>query len=73
MRRIRLPPDVKMRKMGYFQSEEELFRILKMKPAFWGRSPLTFILEAADDIAYRTADIEMHLKVSLITGLFWKN
>ncbi|HUM83749.1 MAG TPA: deoxyguanosinetriphosphate triphosphohydrolase [Lachnospiraceae bacterium] len=51
--------DVKMRKMGYFQSEEELFRDIENETGLLGaRSPLTFILEAADDIAYGTADIE---------------
>ena len=49
----------KDKKMGYFQSEKELFeKIVGACNSRGKRHPLTFILEAADDIAYRTADIE---------------
>ena len=51
--------DVTEKKMGYFRSEEELFARIQEKTGTKGRrNPLTFILEAADDIAYATADIE---------------
>lgn len=51
--------NVKDKKMGYFQSEKNLFeQIVISTGAGHNRHPLTFILEAADDIAYRTADIE---------------
>lgn len=51
--------DCKDKKMGYFQSEKELFeKIVESCKSRGMRHPLTFILEAADDIAYRTADIE---------------
>ncbi len=51
--------DVTEKKMGYFRSEEELFSRIQEKTGTKGRrNPLTFILEAADDIAYATADIE---------------
>ncbi len=49
--------------MGYFKSEEEIFRKVEKETGLNGRrSPLAFILEAADDIAYATADIEDALK-----------
>ena len=45
--------------MGYYLADEELFhRITKATGAGNNRHPLTYILEAADDIAYKTADIE---------------
>lgn len=51
--------DIKTKKMGYFSSEEELYQKIDESCGTHGcRNPLTFILEAADDIAYRTADIE---------------
>lgn len=47
------------KKMGYFTSEQELFRdIVNSTGAVNCRYPLTFLLESADDIAYKTADIE---------------
>lgn len=51
--------DVRTKKMGWFTSENELFRkITDSTGAGSSRYPLTYILEAADDIAYLTADIE---------------
>ncbi len=51
--------DIRTKKMGYFYSERELFNeITHSTGAEQSRYPLTFILEAADDIAYLTADIE---------------
>ncbi|MBQ7288673.1 MAG: deoxyguanosinetriphosphate triphosphohydrolase [Clostridia bacterium] len=51
--------DIKTKKMGYYHAEEELFgQITGATGAGDCRYPLTFILEAADDIAYKTADIE---------------
>ena len=51
--------DLKMRKTGYFFSEEEIFDIIREETGTKdARNPLAFILEAADDIAYATADIE---------------
>ncbi len=47
------------RKMGYFASEEAVFRQIQEETGTRGaRNPLALILEAADDIAYATADIE---------------
>ena len=51
--------NIKDKKMGYYLADEELFhRITKATGAGNNRHPLTYILEAADDIAYKTADIE---------------
>lgn len=51
--------DVRTKKMGYFAAEQELFNdITGSTGAKDRRYPLTYILEAADDIAYLTADIE---------------
>lgn len=52
-------PDIKKRKLGYFKSEKDLFNdIQKVTGTLGKRNPMVFILEAADDIAYATADIE---------------
>jgi dGTPase len=60
--------NIKDKKMGYFHSEESLYRdIVKETTAADVRHPLTFILEAADDIAYRTADIEDAFKKGCIS------
>ena len=51
--------DIKTRKMGYYLADEKMFREIERETGMNGcRHPLTFILEAADDIAYKTADIE---------------
>ena len=51
--------DIKYKKMGYFYAEREVFQeITKGTGAGNNRYPLTYLLEASDDIAYKTADIE---------------
>ncbi len=51
--------DVKDKKMGYFAAEQALFEDITAGTGAVGcRCPLAFILESADDIAYKTADIE---------------
>ena len=51
--------DIRTKKMGYYFSEQELFgEVTESTGARCFRYPLTFILEAADDLAYKTADIE---------------
>lgn len=51
--------NIKDKKMGYYYAEKDLFEsVVTETGAENGRHPLTFILEAADDIAYKTADIE---------------
>lgn len=56
------------KKMGYFYAEQELYgRIAAACGTAGLRHPLTFILEAADDIAYKTADIEDAFKKGCIS------
>lgn len=51
--------NVLMKKVGYFYSEEKVFKNIKFVTGTTGnRHPLVFLLEAADDIAYTFSDIE---------------
>lgn len=51
--------NIKDKKMGYYFADQKIFEeITKETGAFKNRHPLTYILEAADDLAYKTADIE---------------
>lgn len=51
--------NIKDKKMGYYYADQELFEeVSKETGTFTSRHPLTYILEAADDLAYKTADIE---------------
>ena len=51
--------NIKDKKMGYYYADEDIFRkITEATKTFSNRHPLTFILEAADDLAYKTADVE---------------
>ncbi len=51
--------DIKDRKLGYYYADRDVFREIQEATGTEGkRHPLAFILEAADDIAYKTADIE---------------
>lgn len=51
--------NIKTKKMGYFFADEKNFvEIQRATGTLKNRHPLTFLLEAADDIAYKTADIE---------------
>ncbi|WP_026492377.1 deoxyguanosinetriphosphate triphosphohydrolase [Butyrivibrio sp. XPD2002] len=61
-------PDICCHKMGYYYADRELFRDIEDSCGLNGRRhPLTYILEAADDIAYRTADIEDSYKKGRIS------
>ena len=60
--------NIAFRKPGYFAAEQDLYyRIAKEMGTTGRRHPLTFILEAADDIAYKTADIEDAFKKGFIS------
>ena len=51
--------NIKDKKLGYYLADENIFREIQEATGTNGRRhPLTFILVAADDIAYKTADIE---------------
>lgn len=60
--------DIRLHKMGYYLAEQDLFeQITRATGAGESRYPLTFLLEAADDIAYMTADIEDAVKKGIIS------
>lgn len=60
--------DIRTKKMGFYHAEADLFHMLQNDLGTHGRRhPLTFLLEAADDIAYKTADIEDAYKKGCIT------
>ena len=60
--------DIRTKKMGYFYADKNIFSNLQTSLSTNGkRHPLAFLLEAADDIAYKTADIEDALKKGCIT------
>ncbi len=60
--------DIRYKKMGYFYAEQDIYRKIAASAGTGGmRHPLTFILEAADDIAYSTADIEDAFKKGCIS------
>ncbi len=61
------PHDITCKKMGYFAADAEVFEDVQKSCGTNGRRhPLAFALEAADDIAYRTADIEDAVKKGLL-------
>jgi dGTPase len=49
-------------KFGYFRSEEKLCKEILEETGIINRHPATYLLEAADDIAYLFADLEDALK-----------
>ena len=56
------------KKMGYHYSENDLFRNMMTTLGLSGcRHPLSYLLEAADDIAYRTSDLEDAMVKKVIT------
>ena len=60
--------NLKTKKMGYFYADKDIFTDIEDSLGTKGnRHPLTFLLEASDDIAYKTADIEDALKKGCIS------
>lgn len=64
--------DVKKHKLGYFYAEREMMDIICTSTGTateygYVRHPLVYLMEAADDIAYATADLEDALKKGLFT------
>lgn len=56
-------PHIRHKKMGYFYGDRDIFAEVQESLGTEGnRHPLAFVLEAADDIAYKTADIEDAVK-----------
>lgn len=60
--------NIKDKKMGFFYGDRDTFEDIQNAVGTHGsRHPLTYILEAADDIAYLTADIEDAVKKGCIS------
>ncbi|MFI3200500.1 MAG: deoxyguanosinetriphosphate triphosphohydrolase [Eubacteriales bacterium] len=60
--------NVKDKKMGYYYADTNSFQeVVSSLRTNGNRHPLTFLLEAADDIAYLTADIEDGVKKGCIS------
>lgn len=60
--------NIKDKKMGYYYAEKDIFEDLQKSLGTNGsRHPLSYVLEAADDIAYLTADVEDAFKKGCIT------
>ena len=56
------------RKPGYFASEKELVREIRDKTSTGNnRNPITYLVEAADDIVYSIADVEDAIKKNIFT------
>lgn len=65
---IKSTKHIRHKKMGYFYGDKEIFDNIQESLGTNGnRHPLAFVLEAADDIAYKTADIEDAVKKGCIT------
>lgn len=69
---------ISSKKHGFFQSEKEIFNTVAEKVGLiktkgngnlniWCRHPLAFLVEAADDICYRIADLEDGYNMKLIS------
>lgn len=60
--------DIRTKKMGYYYADKEVFDAVQEGTGTYGRRhPLAYVLEAADDIAYKTADIEDACKKGCLT------
>lgn len=64
--------DIKYHKLGYYLADEDVYKTITHNTGTLAssnvyRHPLTFILEAADDIAYSTADLEDAFKKGLFS------
>ncbi len=65
--------DIRKHKLGYFHAEEEIFYKIARETGTLldngevARHPLAYLMEAADDIAYSTADLEDAYKKGLFT------
>ena len=61
------------KKFGFFQSERRLFAevadhcgLIRTAPEQWARHPLSYLVEAADDITYLIVDFEDGMRLGLI-------
>lgn len=59
---------IKSKKMGYFYAEKDIFKkITEQTGTLDNRHPVTFLLEAADDISYLIADLEDAVKKGILS------
>ena len=63
------------KKFGFFQTEKNLFDavatelgLIKQHDHVWGRHPLAFLVEAADDICYNIIDLEDGCRLGLVSA-----
>ncbi|MCA9250640.1 MAG: dNTP triphosphohydrolase [Phycisphaerales bacterium] len=60
--------DAARKKPGYFASENELIASIRAETGMGDqRNPITFLVEAADDIVYSVADVEDAVKKDVLT------
>ncbi|HRE54955.1 MAG TPA: deoxyguanosinetriphosphate triphosphohydrolase [Candidatus Competibacter sp.] len=59
------PAGIAFKKFGFYQDDADLFAevagqlgLEPLQPGAWGRHPLAYLVEAADDICYRIIDVE---------------
>lgn len=70
-----IPDDAAGKKFGIFQSEKDFFAdiakeiglIQRGSQSYWCRHPLTYLVEAADDICYKVIDIEDGFKLGRLS------
>ncbi|MBK7631461.1 MAG: deoxyguanosinetriphosphate triphosphohydrolase [Ignavibacteriales bacterium] len=65
------------KKFGFFQSEKDIFKLVaektgldkpeKSEKYLWSRHPLSFLVEAADDICYSIMDLEDGFRLGLLS------
>lgn len=61
-------------KPGYFCSEQEIVNVVSRETGTNGRrNPITYIVEASDDIVYSTGDIEDGVKKKILSWKFLKD
>jgi len=70
------PSRASQKKFGFFQTEKKIFKQLAGKVGLknmstgdyqlWGRHPLAFLVEAADDICYHIIDLEDGCRLGLV-------
>ncbi len=66
-------PDIRYHKLGFYENDCSFFKEIvsstgtELVKEGYARHPLTYLLEAVDDIAYATADLEDAFKKRLLT------
>ncbi len=62
-------PDIRRHKFGFYRADEECFHRIRDAVGMEGisRYPLTYLLEAADDISYLLSDMQDSISMNVIT------